>query len=68
VLPVSGGPIGGRGGKGGGRPPDSRFVTYGAPVQQVVNIKCLFIIFKIIKPFYIGNSLRVTSNCTATDI
>jgi len=30
----SGGAIGG----GGGRSPDSRFVTYGAPVHQVVNI------------------------------
>jgi len=32
----SGGAIG-RGGEGGGRPPDSRFVTYGAPVYQVVH-------------------------------
>jgi len=34
---VSGGAIGGRG-VGVAAPPDSRFVKYGAPVQQVVNI------------------------------
>jgi len=32
----SGGAI--RGGEWGGHPPDSRFVTYGAPVHQVVNV------------------------------
>jgi len=57
--------------RGGGCPPDSRFVTHGAPVlcfrmaplysPQSGEYKGLCIIFKIIKTFYIGNSLRVTT-------
>jgi len=43
LLLDSGGAIrGGGGGEGGGRPSDSRFDTYGAPVHQVVNIYALF--------------------------
>jgi len=43
---------------GAATPPDSRFVTYGAPVHQVVNIIIgLCIICKIMETFYIGNSL-----------
>jgi len=44
-----------RGARGAATPPDSRFVTYGTPVRQVVNI--IWIICKIMQTFYTGNSL-----------
>jgi len=37
VLAYTGTSGGAMGGEGSGAPPDSRFVTYGAPVHQVVN-------------------------------
>jgi len=42
---------------GGRPPPDSRFVTYRAPVHQVANIYILSIICKIVQIFFIVNSL-----------
>jgi len=54
LVLCSGGAIGGARGR---PPPDSRFVTYGTPVHQVVNIYSLCIICKIMQNNYIGNSL-----------
>jgi len=37
-------------------PPDSRFVTYGAPVHEVVNdVVCLMLLSVVITPVFVTN-------------